>query len=176
MAGPTAAVLVPSKLTELHRSAVRTRLGCGAPSGDHAEFRMEGEPFIVGFASTHAEKLSVGDANDLLQVLGWMPQDEVSFAAMCNDPKDHRLLARLCVELAEDTGGIIDFHGALGIGPHVDGETPGKPVRVSKPEGLDGVLWATAYKTVSGSFATGHYGDAAFVRSWLADPRFHMVK
>jgi hypothetical protein len=176
MAGPTAAVLFGSKLTDAHRAALRTRLGCGAPSGKYDDFQLEERPFILRLGPRSTEELIGGDANDLRQVLGWTPEDAVSFAAMCNDREDHRLLARLCVELAEEAGGVIDFDGALSIGPRLNGASPAKPVRVSNPEGLDGVLWATAYKTVSGSFATAHYGDVAFVRAWLADPRFHMVK
>jgi Family of unknown function (DUF6368) len=176
MAGPTAAVLFGSKLTDAHRAALRTRLDCGAPSGQYDDFRLEERPFILNLGPRSPQELFVDETNDLRQVFGWTPEDEVSFAAMCNDREDHRLLARLCVELAEEAGGVIDFQGALSIGPRLDGSNPARPVRASNPEGLDGVLWATAYRTVWGSLATAHYGDVAFVREWLADPRFHMVK
>ncbi len=83
---------------------------------------------------------------------------------------DHRLLARLSLNLAEEAGGIVAFGGALSIGPQIEGASPAAPMRISKPGGLDGVLFATSYKTVRGSFMTAHFGDVAFVRAWLADP------
>lgn len=158
MAGPTASLLFPSKVTDAHHAALPTRLDCGASSGTYDDFQLEGREI------------------DLSQLLGWTPVDRVSFAAMCNDAEDHRLLARLSLDLAEEAGGIVAFGGALSIGPHLEGASPATPMRISNPEGLDGVLFATSYETVWGSFATVHFGDVAFVRAWLADPRFHMVK
>jgi len=173
MAGPTASVLFPSKVSDTHRAALRTRLGCGAPGGTYDEFQLEGRPFIVNLGLRSARELT---EIDLSQLLGWTPEDKVGFAAMCNGAEDHRLLARLSLDLAEEAGGIVDFSGALSIGPHIEGASPSAPMRISKPEGLDGVLFVTSYKTVWGSFAAAHFGDVAFVRAWLADPRFHMVK
>jgi hypothetical protein len=173
MAGPTASVLFPSKVTDVRRAALRTRLGCGASGGTYDDFQLEGRPFIVNLGPSSPREVT---EIDLSQLLGWTPEDRVGFAAMCNDVEDHRLLARLSLDLAEEAGGIVDFGGALSIGPHIEGASPAAPMRISKPEGLDGVLFATSYKTVRGSFTTAHYGDVAFVRAWLADPRFHMVK
>ena len=173
MAGPTASVLFPSKVTDAHRAALRTRLGCGASGGTYDDFQLEGRPFIVSLGPRSAWELA---ELDLSQLLGWIPEDRVGFAAMCNDAEDHRLLARLSLDLAAEADGIVDFGGALSIGPHLEGASPAAPMRISKPEGLDGVLFATSYKTIWGSFATAHFGDVAFVRAWLGDPRFHMVK
>ena len=173
MAGPTASVLFRSNVTDAHRAALRTRLGCGAPGGTYDDFQLEGRPFIVNLGPSSPREVT---EIDLAQLLGWTPEDRVGIAAMCNDAEDHRLLARLSLNLAEEAGGIVDFDGALSIGPRIDGASPAAPIRISNPEGLDGVLFATSYKTVRGSFATAHCGDVAFVRAWLADPRFHMVK
>jgi len=172
MAGPTAGVLLPTKLPEEFRGELRTRLRCGSPLGSDDDFLLEGEPFILDLRPRSPEQLIAEDP----RVLGWAPQDAVSFAAMCNGHEDHRLLARLCLDIAEDFGGVVDFHGALPIGPHFDRTSLAKPVRVSNPDGLDGVLWATAYRTMWGDFATSHYGDVEFLRAWLGDPRFRMVK
>jgi hypothetical protein len=45
---------------------------------------------------------------------------------------------------AEGADGIVDFGGALSIGPHLEGSNPAAPLRIPRPEGLDGALFATS--------------------------------
>jgi hypothetical protein len=131
MAGPTASVLFPSRVTDVRRAALRTRLGCGAPGGTYDDFQLEGRPFIVSLGPSSPQEMT---EIDLSQLLGWTPEDRVGFAAMCNDAEDHRLLARLSVELAEEAGGIVDFDGALSIGPRIEGVGPAAPMRIQSRE------------------------------------------
>jgi hypothetical protein len=112
----------------------------------------------------------------LPRLLGWTPTAVVTIAAMCNNAEDHRLLARLCLTLCEETGGIVDFGGTLPFGPDLDGDVAVYPSMVANPAGLEGTLFSTSYETGAGSFATTNYGDARLLRAWLARPNFHMIK
>lgn len=95
---------------------------------------------------------------------------------MCNGDRDHELLAELCIRFAEQLDGLIDFGGQLRIGPDLGGTSASLPRRIDAPEGLPGVLYAAAYQTARGPYATSHYSDAAFLRAFLHDSRFRMVK
>jgi hypothetical protein len=112
----------------------------------------------------------------LPRLLGWIPRGVVTFAAMCNDADDHRLLGRLCLALCEGTGGVVDFGGTLPFGSDLSGPVAAYPSSTVNPAGLEGVLFSTSYETMAGSFATTHYGDADLLRAWLSHPMFRMVK
>jgi hypothetical protein len=163
MAGPVASVLLPSKMSVERVAALRTGISRIADDVQGDDFWVDQRPFILTVGPEYPEAISeILDAG-LPEVLGWSPEDVVSFAAMCNDDQDHRLLARLCIDLAEAEGGVIDFGGRLAISPQLDD----KPVRVENPGGVTGVLFVTA---------RSHYGDAALARSWLRHASFRMVK
>lgn len=176
MAGPTASVLLPYELTRERVALIRAQITGRATRVSGDDYWIEERPFIVSFGPESPESLAEISEGGLPSVLGWVPADVVSFAAMCKDARDHRLLASLCIDLAESERGIVDFGGVLSIGPELDDSSPAKSVRVPNPAGLAGVLFATSYETVIGSFATHHYGDATFLRSWLLDARFEMIK
>jgi len=140
------------------------------------DFWINGRPFILQVGPENAEQLPEIAESGLSGILGWSPQEIVTFAAMCNGDQDHHILAQLCIAVAERDGGVIDFGGCLAIGPTFDGSVRSGALRVENPEGTKGVLFATAYETGAGSFATTHCGDVALVRSWLQHPDFRMLK
>lgn len=177
MAGPTASILFVSRATtplEIARSAM---LATGDVRGAGTDLWIEQRPFLVSTGPEYPEDLADLGASGLPQLLGWMPAEVVSFAAMCNDARDHHLLARLCLAVCEQTGGIVDFGGALPFGPELEDGAPSAARRIVNPQGLDGgALFAVSYLIAAGSFGTTHLGDADLLRAWLAHPDFRMVK
>ncbi|WP_437708809.1 DUF6368 family protein [Sorangium sp. So ce448] len=167
MAGPVASVLLPSKMSVERVAALRSGISRIADEVRGDDFWVDRRRFILTVGPEYPEAISEVLEAGLPEVLGWSPEDVVSFAAMCNDDQDHRLLARLCIDLVEAEGGVIDFGGPLAIGPQLDGLEDDKPVRVENPGGVTGVLFVTA---------RSHYGDAALARSWLRHASFRMVK
>jgi hypothetical protein len=176
MAGPVASVWLREKVTEERARSLRNELARVATDLEGDDFRVDGRPFIFAIGPEYAEELSEIEESGLPAVLGWVPRDTVSFAAMCNQEHDHRLLAELCIALAEREDGIIDFGGCLAVGPNLSDSAASKPLRLQDPEGLSGVLYAASHETSPGSFFTSHYGDAALARAWLHHPNFRMVK
>jgi hypothetical protein len=131
---------------------------------------------VATIGPEYPEMLAEVAESGLPRLLGWTPTGVVTVAAMCNDAADHRLLARLCLAICEETGGLVGFGGTLPFGPDLDGRVASYPLRVPNPAGLEGVLFSTSYETTAGSFATTHYGDAKLLHAWLACPTFHMIK
>ncbi|WP_438038266.1 DUF6368 family protein [Sorangium sp. So ce128] len=162
-----ASVLLPSKMSAERVTALRSAISRIADDVRGDDFWVDRRPFILTVGPEYPEAISEVLEAGLPKVLGWSPEDVVSFAAMCNDDEDHRLLARLCIDLAEAEGGVIDFGGSLAIGLQLDGLQDDKPVRIENPGGVTGVLFVTA---------RSHYGDAALARSWLRHASFRMVK
>lgn len=167
MAGPVASVLVRVKLTDEQATSLRDGIRRIADSVNGSDFWLKQRPFILMVGPEYPGAMSEVLENGLPELLGWLPEDVVTFAAMCNGEEDHRLLAQLCIDLAEKHAGIVDFGGHLSIDPRARNHEPGKAVRIENPSGVLGTLFATS---------CSHYGDVAFVRSWLRHADFRMVK
>lgn len=107
----------------------------------------EGRPFIWNLRTADEE-----DADRTREAFGFQPAGVVGFAAMCNDPEDHRILAHLCERTARRTGGVIDFNGRLDEPP----------------------LYSAVGRVLE--INAGHVGTPEFLGEWLKNPAFHMVK
>ncbi len=176
MAGPSAAVLFRASKVDERAYLQRAKEACGEVTGTDEDFALDARPFVATIGPEYEEQLSEVAESGLAELLGWLPQRVVTLGAMCNAAEDHRSLARLCLALCEQTGGIVAFGGRLPFGPDLSGATPATAVRVENPIGLDGVLFASSYETVSGTYGTAHYGDAKLLRAWLDHPSFRMIK
>ncbi len=176
MAGPTASVLFAGTENDAQELVYRARAACGDNAGTNEEFWLEGRPFLSAMGTEYPERLPELVESGLPRLLEWMPEQAVTFAALCNGAEDHRLLARLCLALCEETGGVVDFGGSLPFGPVLGRSARSDAIRVANPKGLDGVLFATTYETVTGPLGTTHYGDASLLRAWLEHPDFRMIK
>jgi len=177
MAGPAASILLRSALTPTHESRIIADLTQLATHIEDDDFWLgDDHPFFFAFGEDYPGLLEELDDTGLAALLGWRPQGILTFAAMCNGDRDHELLAELCIRFAEQLDGLIDFDGQLCIGPDLGGTSPCPPRRIDAPEGLPGVLYAVAYQTARGRYATSHYSDVAFLRAFLHDSRFRMVK
>lgn len=98
--------------------------------------------------------------------LGWMPTCELSVGIECSRPKHHKVLGWLCAELATRFDGMIDLGGTLPL--------PNRDQWGSV--GLAGKVVETVYDLEHGRTAAVHIVDAEFLRFWLLQPQFHMIK
>lgn len=123
----------------------------------------EGRPFCISF-----EALTVSEENrdysdeelDVIeQAIGYRPAASVGFIAYADDAVDHRVLGELCLKVAEDRDGIIDFGGELPEAAAVREDLYSIPYRSAGPN-------STGY----------HVGTAAFLCWWLSADEFRMVK
>jgi hypothetical protein len=194
MAGRGAGVLLRGVPEEHQIVAVRTWLGAIAEFYDaaaNADLR-EGWEFFLNWPATLGDEpaegrclgglkmclinpkaeysgdscLSPADWARFRQALGWMPVCELSAWINCNRPQDHKILGWFCAELATRFNGIIDLGGTLPL-PDSD-----KWVHF----GLAGKVVETVYDLDADRTAPVHIVDAEFLRSWMLQPQFHMIK
>ncbi|HYF61422.1 MAG TPA: DUF6368 family protein [Herpetosiphonaceae bacterium] len=111
---------------------------------------------------------------------GFAPQQAVSLDAFCNSSEDHAILGRLTLYVAELTGGLVDFGGAilprLPKEVHTDGWQDVEPYYTAMAREMPGRIVSFPYETARGTIWASHVADAAFLRAWLAHPDFHMIK
>jgi hypothetical protein len=211
MGGPSASILLRERLTRAERDQIHSAVR--AVSSDvHANqvyacdfwvndmrplggsYVGNGRPFGLGFHEPDENPGLILDwepeeLDRLVAEIGFMPQQKVGYMAFCNGREDHVILAHLTLHVAELTGGMIDFNGAL---------HPPLPARIT-----DEWLWweKTPWSDVEHYFTAmvgampgrivsvidpaqvgearhwpGHVADATFLRAWLAHPDFHMIK
>jgi hypothetical protein len=110
----------------------------------------EASPFIaaIGMPGLETEEIEA-----LKRAFGFPPVAVIELIAMCNARHDHRVLGELALHFAECFNGVIDFCGDLGI--------------QTMPQ---------ARLVNIGRGNPRHVGDAKFLKSWLRDERFFMVK
>ena len=111
--------------------------------------------------------LSPADWARISQALGWMPACELSVWINCNRPRDHKVLGWFSAELATRFDGMIDLNGTLPL-PN--------PRDQRDSFGLEGKVVETVYDLDAGRTAALHIVDAEFLRSWMLQPQFHMIK
>ncbi|MEM9023068.1 MAG: DUF6368 family protein [Bacteroidota bacterium] len=122
---------------------------------DGRPFGMEKNAISPGGANYAQEELAMIKA-----LVGFEPTFEVSICAFCNREIDHQILGELTLYLAEKFGGVVDFGGQI--------SPPLAP--------MNGKLWEIPYATAEGSQMTYSVADVTFMRHWLSDPNFSMVK
>jgi len=177
MAGPGASVILREQLDSLRAEQVLEVLDHLGARRTGTDFTIDERPFIVWFGEEYEGELRDRKEGGLSELLGWRPVDSVGFAANCNGELDHRLLAEICVGVAERLGGIIDFGGTIGLGPVFPKEAPHPSMKIVNPGGVSGLLYATSYEIEPGRrYGTCHYGDVTLLRSYLGLPSFRMVK
>ena len=98
--------------------------------------------------------------------LGWMPACELAVRINCKRPRDHKLLGWLCAELATRFDGMVDLGGVL----------PLPDRREWSRFRLAGRVLSAAYDTHAAKSAQVQIVDAQFLRSWVLQQNFHMIK
>lgn len=127
----------------------------GRPVG--SDYRGDGRPFALLMGAPSFLDL---DPDDIEAELGFLPAEELAVSALANAPDDHRILACLCIHLAELFGGMIDYGG---------------PLPDTAAEVAEGTFHGFWYRAVAGNRAENHVVDPAFLRGWLRHPEFCMM-
>ncbi len=121
--------------------------------------------------------------------VGFNAKFDLGFYAMCNREIDHKILGELTLYIAEKFDGLIDFGGAIfpyqslpnkmkegmwlweqanwtDIKPYFD-EMVGK---------IGGKIFTIEYETGNNRNWVYHLCDAEFMRNWLQNKNFGMIK
>lgn len=89
------------------------------------------------------------------------PKYDIGLYAMCNDIADHKILGQLTLKIAEAVDGIIDYGGRL---------------EEKKIKKVTGEIYLVDYEAANGQIAQFHVADMEFMRNWLLDKFFYMIK
>lgn len=114
----------------------------------------EGRPFVLSSELRDEDELRV-----IGEAIGWVPLQEVGLAAMCNDAKDHRILAEMALWLSDRLSGVVDLCGEMPFASELGCQS----ARVS-------------YQAAAGHTAYFSVMDPDGLRVWLASDAFRMVK
>ena len=120
-------------------------------------------PFGVELSSitTEYDEHSADELISIQEKFKFSPNHQIALFAMCNQREDHMILAQLTVKIAEAVNGIIDFGGLLFN---------------QKGELTIGKVYEINYQTANGKNLQYHVGDIEFLRNWIFDKDFHMIK
>ena len=165
MAGPTCFVLSPTALEadEILKELVRMvgnesdgeSFWVRDTRGIGGIYAGEGRPFILFSEPRDADELSA-----ITAVVGWTPLQEIGLAAMCNDAKDHRILAEMALWLSDRLSGVVDLNGEI---PFISA-LGRQSARVGDQAFLGGNAACSSIASPDG------------LRAWLANAGFRMVK
>lgn len=160
MAGPAAGIILPAPLTPVKKNDILLYLErISSRVRGKYDYSIEERPFLYTEGPETDDALQVYIDEAVPEVIGWVPQDAIGFAAMCNSDQDHRILGELCLYFARELSGLVDFGAALG-----------------ELTDVKGTLHKIPYEQHNGLNQFYHIGDAAFMEYWLQQPGFHMIK
>ena len=125
--------------------------------------KCELRPFGLEFSSitTEYDGHAAEELKSIQDKFRFNPDFDITLYAMCNQMEDHIILAQLTLKIAEAVNGIIDFGGLLF-------EQKGKLTI--------GTVYEVDYQTTEGEYSQYHVGDIEFLRNWILDKDFHMIK
>lgn len=100
------------------------------------------------------------------QALSWMPACELSVWINCSRPRDHKVLGWFSAELATRFDGMIDLGGTLPLPDREDWSR----------FGLAGRVVEASYSIDANRSGSVHLVDPGFLRTWMFQSQFHMIK
>lgn len=172
MAGPVSLILLNSIPTATAVERINEVIDSLAKKREGTDFYLNTNliqfnsddlrPFgIVMNTTTDEVCFSAEELVSIEEKLGFSARYYINLYAMCNKAADHQLLGLLTLRVAEETGGLIDFCGYL---------------EESGIDKLPGQLYAIDCETTDGKGTPTHFGDAEFMKHWIAHKNFHMIK
>ncbi len=189
MAGPTASVLLRNSIDNEALDGFMSL--AFERSGGFADDWHVVVPAAFGMPAELAEAGAVGvglrepSARPVLaDVLGFSPPAEIAVWMWCNQDVDHRMLGYLCLAMALEYDGLINFGGQVNLVAPDDmisgaSDRERRAERDRKIAGRVRRMPGRVYLVNYGSLANpvnGHIGDAEFMDGWLRHPRFRMIK
>jgi hypothetical protein len=175
MAGPTSAVLFETIPTEQIWGEIENvihKISNKVEGNDFwvisTEFingtikKTDGRPFGIEKHKIDADYYNFSEEEILMikNYVGFNPKFNLGIYAMCNSEIDHKILGELTLYLAENYDGLIDFGGQL----------------TNQPNELKGEIWEIPYETSGGMMNVYNVADAEFLRNWLNNENFSMIK
>ncbi len=113
----------------------------------------------------------------LAKAIGFTPATAIIVSMGANQRVDHRLAGHLCLVLALEYDGLIDFSGSLVPFPWPDDIPIVKRTREQDAELASRI--AHGMRKLPGRLYLVdrcHVGDVEFLDAWLRHPRFRMIK
>ncbi len=162
MAGPTASVLMMKKIDSQVSDEIIDYLNSTAEDVKGNDFWINGRPFFYSIGEELGGELREQSIVQIPEYSGKTPVDILVFAAMCNDDCDHNKLADLCLYFGEKFNGLIDFHGDIRIRPDHQKHYDGLLFQLEDDRGTH--------------IAFSHVGDTEFLRWFIQQPNFRMIK
>ena len=92
--------------------------------------------------------------------VGFNPKFDLGLYAMCNREIDHKILGELTLYIADKFKGLIDFGGQISI----------------LLDEITGEIWEIPYETAGGMTAVYNVADVNFMKNWLSNKNFRMIK
>jgi len=175
MAGPTSSIIFKSPPSESMWFEIMNMLQKISDKIDGDDFWVTSTKPIDGTVIANGqpfgiEKNVIGsdyyDYSDeeiktIQNLVGFAPKYELGIYAMCNGQVDHRILGELTFHIAKCFHGIVDFNGKLD-----------KDVI----KGIPGKIWDISYEISGGIDANYHICDIEFMKNWLENENFRMIK
>lgn len=87
------------------------------------------------------------------------PVFDIGILAMCNREIDHRILGELTLYLAEKFNGLVDF---------------GRQIK--QFDNVEGKKWEVPYRTIDNEIEFYNITDVVFMKNWLENKNFRMIK
>jgi hypothetical protein len=143
-------------------------------------YKGEGLPFGVDFGFDE-NNLSDYEINTLKEHFNFLVKDEISILAFCSGEENHRILGHLALLAAEKYRGLIDLGGAI-TPPFKENESKKNYPYCSREKirafvnTIEGKICEVEYEVADGSKWIYHVADCTFMRNWLQNRYFHMIK
>jgi hypothetical protein len=120
---------------------------------------------------------------DYLQKLQLENSTAIHLSAMCNQPIDHFLLAKLAIEIQKITGGFIDINGRIcpkgfpKIDKYLQLIYPSDEIIRNYVSGIKGVVHEIYHEIDDyGTTSYSHVVDVEWLKNWIKHPDFRLIK
>lgn len=175
MAGPTSSVLfdtVPSEMMKVEIANTLHEISDSVKGDDFwvvstksingSVHKVEGRPFGLEWMPIDSENCHYTEEefSYINEIVRFNPVYDLGIYAMSNREIDHLILGELSLFFAEKYNGVIDFGSEINPKNQIE----------------EGNLWEIPYESVSGLISFYNLADADFMKAWIKEEDFHMIK
>lgn len=145
--------------------------------------------FDTGDLSEENTEYDPEEIDSISELLGFRPRSFIGIYCMSKSATDHRILGELGLSLAEKFGGVIDLMGAIfdysllpewmkkGIWLWETANWEDiEPYFEQTVNDIPGKIYSLLYETGNQRIWCHHLCEAEFLRNWLQNPAFHLIK
>lgn len=175
MAGPTASILfnqIPSDIIWMKIEKIIKSISSHVEGNDFWVIStkpiqgnistLKGRPFSLEKRKIDSNyyEYSKNQISLIADLTGFYPKFDLGIYAMVNTKNDHKILGELILYIADKFNGLIDFGGQLS----------------NPPMNLKGKIWEIPYESSEKIIGIFHLADPDFLRQWLKNSKFEMIK